>query len=212
MSWFCYFSKCIQQNASQCRRLWYFMIPCQCVCVFYIKFYVSWSLSYCWAIRPPPSSFFLPLPLPSALPLLCSHSGFYLFFCLFLSLRLISPSFCHFLLLHFSFTASLPVFYLSDFLCLTLSLSPSLLPASLSLPLFCFLPPLFLKLLVADGSRALFILSLLVSVFISGRSHSLSSRHRLPTAPRNKHTKWFPARSFCLRWGWRKTKKNRGFM
>lgn len=187
-----------------------------CVFFFYIKFYVSLSLSYCWAIRPPPSfSFFLcpfsphPLPLP---PL-----WLYLFFCLFLSVSLSALSVPFSVRLSpaaFLFHCLFPVFYLSDFLSLSrfVSLSPSSQPPPLSpVSLLCLLT-LSLKVLIADGSRALFTLSLLVSVSISGRSHSLSPRHTLPTAPRNKHTKWFPARAFCFRWGWRKREKNRGFM
>lgn len=206
MSWFCYFSKCNQQNASQRRRLWYFMIPCQCACVcacffFYIKFYVSSSLSYCWAIRPPLRFSFFLCPFSLHSPFSAPTLVLSLFLPVSLTLPYLSFFLSDFLLLHFLFHC-LP----SRLLSVWLSLSHT------SLPLFCFLPFLFLKVLIADGSRALFILSQLVSVSISGRSHSLSSRHRLPTAPRNKHTKWFPARGFCLRWGWRKTKKNRGFM
>lgn len=154
---------------------------------FNIKFCVSSSLSYCWAIRPPLSfssflcSFALqpPLSLPPTLVL-------FPFLSVSLFLCALCPSFCQ-ALQHFS--------------SLTLPLPLSSLCRSLSL-----------KLLVADGTRALITLSLLVSVSISGRSHSLSPRHRLPTAPRNKHTKWLPARGFCLRRGWRKSEKNRGFM
>lgn len=100
----------------------------------------------------------------------------------------ISFSVSAFYLLHSCFIAS-------SWLCL------SLFPASVSL--LCS----SLQVLVADASRALIILALLVSVSISRRSHSLSPCHRLPTAPRNKHAKWFPARGFCLKWEQRKAKR-----
>lgn len=189
--------------------IFYDSLPvCVCVraCFFYNKFYVSSSLSYCWAIRPPLSFSFFLCPFSLHSPFSAPTLVLSLFLPVSLTLPYLSFFLSDFLLLHFLFHC-LPFRVLSVWLSLSHTVSPSVF-----LSLFCFLPFLFLKVLIADGSRALFILSQLVSVSISGRSHSLSSRHRPPKAPRNKHTKWFPARGFCLRWGWRKTKKNRGFM
>lgn len=185
-----------------------------CVFFFLIKFYVSWSLSYCWAIRPP-LSFSFPLPLLSALPLICPHSGFISssarFFCL--SLCLISPSVYP---AAFLFHCLLAIFYPSDVLCL------SLFPASPCLHHYVSLTCLSLSLslcvcvreneCIAEGSSALFHY---ISVRLSFHLRQVTvpdPRHRLPTVPRNKHSKWFPARDFCLRWEWEKTKENTGFM
>lgn len=191
------FSK-IHHNAGGYDFLWF----SASVCFFYIKFYVSPSSSYCWAIRPPLSFSFFSAP-SLCIPSLCPHSGFISFSAYFsLSFCLICPSFCQ----AFS-PCFLPAFYLSDFLCLTPSLPLPSIPMPPARPPFLFLS---LKVLVADGSRALFTVSLPVSVSISGRSQSLSPRHRLPTSPRNKHFKWFPARGFCLRWGRRKNRKIEG--
>lgn len=106
-------------------------------------------------------SFFLcPFSLhPHSLPQL----QFYLFFCLFLPLPYLSLFLPGLLLLHFSF---LPVSYLSHFLCLTLSLPLSNfpLPSFLSLSILLFSAfSLSLKVLIADGSRALITRSQLPS-------------------------------------------------
>lgn len=103
------------------------------VCFFNIKFYVSSSRSYCWAIRPPTSfSFFLcpfslhpPYSAPTLVLSLFSA-------CFSLSLPYLSLFLSGFLLPHFSFTASFLSFISLTF---SLSLCLSLFPASLSPPL-----------------------------------------------------------------------------
>lgn len=128
MSWFCYFSKCIQQNASQRRRLWYFMIPCQCACVcvcfFYIKFYVNSSLSYCWAIRPPLSFSFFLCPFSLHSPFSAPTLVLSLFLPVSLTLPYLSFFLSDFLLLHFLFHC-LPSRLLSVWLSLSHTVSPS---------------------------------------------------------------------------------------
>lgn len=113
----------------------FFMILIQRVFFFfYIKFYVSSSPSYCWAIRPPLSFSFFLCPFALQPPVSLPPLRFYFLFCLFCSLSLPSPS-----------------LILSGFCCMSLS--------SLRLSL----PFLSLKALVADGSRALITPSLFPS-------------------------------------------------
>lgn len=61
-------------------------------CFFYIKFYVSSSLSYCWAIRPPLSFSFFLCPFALQPPVSLPPLQFHFLFCLFCSLSLPSLS------------------------------------------------------------------------------------------------------------------------
>ena len=164
---------------------------------FYIKFDVSRSPSYCWAIRPPPSfSFFLgPFSLHPHSRFIspfsaCSHS-------LFLSLSL---SFCLYPSLCLSGCISLPLppssLFISHFV------SPLRLSLSLSLPLSE-------GALVADGSRALFFF-FTASQFPSQAGHTLLALVAdCPQLPENKHTEWFPARGFVFEMRWRERVRER---
>lgn len=172
MSWFCYFSKCIQQNASQHRRLWYFMIPCQCACVcacffFYIKFYVSSSLSYCWAIRPPLSFSFFLCPFSLHSPFSAPTLVLSLFLPVSLTLPYLSFFLSDFLLLHFLFHC-LPSHLLSVWLSLSHTVSPSVF-LSLS-SVFCLSSFWRYSLLMA---QELFSFYLSWSQFPSQAGHTL---------------------------------------
>lgn len=91
---------------------------------FYIKFYVSSSLSYCWAIRPPLSFSFFLCPFSLHSPFSAPTLVLSLFLPVSLTLPYLSFFLSDFLLLHFLFHC-LPSRLLSVWLPLSHTVSPS---------------------------------------------------------------------------------------